>query len=99
MGYFLGVRLSDEERERLDALSAALGLAGNRSATVKTLLDAPISALVLATNVTAPGQKETARQVQTGGTAARATGDGVNRLSIDTRDQDSHVTPSLPRSG
>lgn len=98
MGYFLGVRLSDEERERLDALSAALGLDGNRSATVKTLLDAPISALVLAINVTAPGQKETAACGKQA-TAARAASDGLGYLPIDTRDQDSHVTSSLPRNG
>ena len=98
MSYFFAARITEDNLERLDTLTAALGLAGNRSAALRAILDAPLPAILLAVNVNQSDMlgagKETARQRQTGGTAARATGDGVNRLSSDTDEAVIHVVNS-----
>lgn len=90
------MKVDEHHIAQLDALAVMLGTNGNRSATLRRLLDAPLFALVLVSNQLdmSGAKKETADLLQTGRAAARATGDGVNRLSSDTRGGNSHVITS-----
>ena len=87
--YRMGMRLTAEQEAHLSALSAALGT--TRTGAAAALLDLPIGALTAFIQSVTVAQKETARSRQTSGTARAAASDRHNRLTSDTRGDNSHV--------
>ena len=96
---FLGASLNQDTMAKLDKLAALLG--SNRSAALRSILDAPLTTLlIVATSFSSDAEKKAADLLSVGRSAARAASNGASCLTIDTiqcsgTDDAKHILPQL----